>query len=183
MSSTLRDLFPFGDANIELVSTVADNYPGLPAVEMAATFDYLKAIVDMLESFAGTLSDAGLSPARWRLLVALQFQAGPSGASIGEIADHLTVKEPTVTSTVDRAARDGLVQRQPDPKDGRVVRVVLTDLGHSTIRELLPSVAGRVAAFSGAMGGASTLQELALKTRRATEQIQDQRPLSLQPKE
>lgn len=183
MGSTLRDLFPFGDADIGLTSSVADHYPGLPAAELAATFGYVKAVIDMLETMAAILNDAALSPARWRLLVALQFQAGPSGASIGEIATHLAVKEPTVTSTVDRTSKDGLVSRQPDPHDGRVVRVVLTELGRQTIRDLLPALAGRLAAFSSAMGGAAELQELAVKTRHATKEAEQARPIDLRPKE
>jgi DNA-binding MarR family transcriptional regulator len=40
--------------------------------------------------------------------------------------------------TIDRMVRDGLVMRVPDPNDGRVSRIFLTERGHALRSELVP---------------------------------------------
>lgn len=160
MSSTIRDLFPFGDLDSATVGRAADSVPGLPAKEIAVALDMAHAVVEMLEELSRPLTDHGLSPARWRLLIALRFQSGDDGASIGDLATHLRVKEPTVTATVDRAESDGLVERRRDARDGRVVRVTLTDGGAQTLGALIPVVAGRVAALTDAIGGVDDVEAI-----------------------
>jgi MarR family transcriptional regulator, organic hydroperoxide resistance regulator len=51
------------------------------------------------------------------------------GLTPREIADLLTVEMPTVTRTVQRMVRDGLVDRQAHPEDARSVRIYLTKRG------------------------------------------------------
>ena len=160
VTSTIRDLFPFGDLDPSTVGRAADIVPGLPAEEIATALDMARAVVEMLEELSRPLADHALSPARWRLLIALRFQSGDDGASIGDLAGHLGVREPTVTATVDRAENDGLVERRRDARDGRVVRVVLTDEGRRTLGSLIPVIAGRVAALTDAIGGVRDVEAI-----------------------
>ena len=51
------------------------------------------------------------------------------GLTPREIADRLDVEMPTVTRTVQRMLRDGLVERQAHPDDARSVRIYLTKRG------------------------------------------------------
>lgn len=51
------------------------------------------------------------------------------GLTPREIADRLAVEMPTVTRTVQRMVRDGLVERQAHPDDARSVRIYLTKRG------------------------------------------------------
>lgn len=51
------------------------------------------------------------------------------GLTPREIADRLDVEMPTVTRTVQRMVRDGLVERQAHPDDARSVRIYLTKRG------------------------------------------------------
>ncbi len=81
-------------------------------------------------------------------------------SSIGDLAGHLRVKEPTVTATVNRAEEDGLVERRRDHRDGRVVRVVLTDEGNRTLGSLIPVIAGRVATLTDAIGGVADVEAI-----------------------
>ncbi|HTU70877.1 MAG TPA: MarR family transcriptional regulator [Candidatus Baltobacteraceae bacterium] len=53
------------------------------------------------------------------------------GLTPREIADRLDVEMPTITRTVQRMVRDGLVARQAHPQDARSVRIYLTDRGRS----------------------------------------------------
>jgi DNA-binding MarR family transcriptional regulator len=169
VATTIRDFLPFGDIGPDLIGHVAQERPDVPIGELAAIFALGKSAVGMFELIAEPLVDVGLSPARWRLLITLRFQSDPVGASISEIAGHLEIKEPTVTSTVDRAARDGLVVRRRDPDDRRVTRVALTSAGHAMIDTLLPQVLARLLAFGQALGGPEHIEDMANRLDRGVE--------------
>jgi DNA-binding MarR family transcriptional regulator len=51
------------------------------------------------------------------------------GLRMGEVADRARLSKQTMTTMVRLAERDGLVERRPDPSDGRATRVHLTDKG------------------------------------------------------
>jgi MarR family transcriptional regulator, organic hydroperoxide resistance regulator len=63
------------------------------------------------------------------------------GLTPREIADRLTVEMPTVTRTVQRMVRDGLVERHAHPDDARSVRIYLTKRG-SELRPQLAEIIG-----------------------------------------
>lgn len=75
---------------------------------------------------------AGMSMARLQVLHTLA-ESGPT--RIGELSEHLDVAARTMTSTVDGLARDGLVERTADPRDGRAVLVSMTDRGAAVFAE------------------------------------------------
>ncbi|MEI5010438.1 MarR family transcriptional regulator [Streptomyces sp. PmtA] len=80
------------------------------------------------------LQPVGITPAQARLLrVAAQYEAAPRMA---DLADRLEVVPRAVTTLVDGLEAGGHVRRVPDPTSRRVVRVELTDLGRTTLREL-----------------------------------------------
>lgn len=56
------------------------------------------------------------------------------GALIGEAADALDLAPSAMTGLIDRMTRAELVERRADPKDGRAMRLHLTDKGR-TARE------------------------------------------------
>ena len=160
MGSTIRDQFPFGDLDAATVRRVAAGFDGVAPDDVHATLDLARTVVELLEEASLPLAERGLSPARWRLLIAVIFQADGDGATIGSLAGHLRVREPTVTATVDRAERDGLVERRRDPDDGRVVRVVATSAGRDAVRSILPVLAGRMSALTAGMGGAEEIRRV-----------------------
>jgi DNA-binding MarR family transcriptional regulator len=59
--------------------------------------------------------------------------------TIGEIANRLHVEGPSVTRTVRRMIRQGLVEKYPDPLDGRQVIVKLTPKGKE-LQRVIPQV-------------------------------------------
>ena len=73
--------------------------------------------------------------ARFDLLASLHREDGQTLASLSRA---LLVTAGNLTGLVDRAARDGVVARRPDPRDRRLARVWLTKEGRALIRELLP---------------------------------------------
>jgi DNA-binding MarR family transcriptional regulator len=68
----------------------------------------------------------GLSMARLRVLYQL---VGGESVRMGELSQCVDVAPRTMTSTIDAMERDGLVQRRPDPTDGRATVVSITDEG------------------------------------------------------
>lgn len=164
----IRELFPFGDVDDTLVSAAGARFPDLEVDRLASALYLGKAVVEMLEWIAAPLEEEGLSPAQWRLLIALLFQAGSAGATVGELAEHLGVKAPTATTTVRRAERAGLVERRQDSADRRVVRVNITARGAQRVVSLEPVLAARLSGFVKSLGGPVATRRLAQSIRSAT---------------
>jgi DNA-binding MarR family transcriptional regulator len=78
-------------------------------------------------------SEDGLTIPQMRLLWALRDE---DGLPVGALAEHLGVNPSTITGHVDRLVRQGLVRREEDASDRRVVRNHLTDLGGTTVTAL-----------------------------------------------
>src|ERR671937_731918 len=58
------------------------------------------------------------------------------GPTIGEMAEFLQLRHHTVVELVDRAEAAGLMRRNPDADDGRVVRLALTGSGRQRLERL-----------------------------------------------
>ena len=86
--------------------------------------------------------------ARFDLLASLHREDGQTLASLSRA---LLVTAGNLTGLVDRAARDGVVERRPDPADRRLARVWLTNRGRALIRELLPAHARQVHELLGGL--------------------------------
>ena len=72
------------------------------------------------------LAPIGLSSAYMPVLFAL---AGGASLSQKALAEQAAVEQPTMANTLKRMERDGIVERRPDPNDGRAALVSLTPLG------------------------------------------------------
>jgi DNA-binding MarR family transcriptional regulator len=78
-------------------------------------------------------AEAGLTPAQHQLLLAVRGHGHPDGPTIGEVASYLLLRHHSAVGLVDRAAKAGLVLRQEDATDRRVVRLRLTPLGRDLL--------------------------------------------------
>jgi DNA-binding MarR family transcriptional regulator len=78
----------------------------------------------------------GLTAAQHQLLLAVRGSADPAGATIGEVADALLLRHHTVTELVDRAESAGLLRRERDGADHRVVRLRITRTGAGKLTRL-----------------------------------------------
>jgi DNA-binding MarR family transcriptional regulator len=79
----------------------------------------------------------GLGVPQWRILAVLQERAR---CSMTELADLTTIDRTTLTRALDRLARDRLIIRSGDPRDGRSVRLALSAAGVAAYRRILPLV-------------------------------------------
>ncbi|KRD43764.1 MarR family transcriptional regulator [Cellulomonas sp. Root930] len=80
---------------------------------------------------AAQLEVEGTTPGQLRMLRTLDRCDGP--CRLGELAAALDVAPRSVTSKVDAAEADGLVQRMPDPTDRRATLLELTPAGRSLL--------------------------------------------------
>lgn len=79
---------------------------------------------------------AGLTPAQHQLLLAVRGHDGEQGPTIGDVAGYLMLRHHSAVGLVDRAAKAGMIERQEDAGDRRVVRLRLTPLGLRTLQQL-----------------------------------------------
>lgn len=78
----------------------------------------------------------GLTTAQHQLLLAVRGSADADGATIGEVADALLLRHHTATELVDRAESAGLLRRERDGADHRVVRLRITRTGSGKLTRL-----------------------------------------------
>lgn len=82
---------------------------------------------------AESLDDLGLFPGQEQLLA----QLGEAGeCTVGDLAEKLNVRPPTVSKSLQRLAAQGLIERNGDEGDGRRTRVRLTAAGETRVRDL-----------------------------------------------
>lgn len=79
---------------------------------------------------------AGLTAAQHQLLLAIRGHPDERGPTIGEVAGYLLLRQNSAVGLIDRADRAGLVVRERDSTDHRVVRLHLTEDGASRLEEL-----------------------------------------------
>lgn len=84
--------------------------------------------------FHAVVEASGLSLLEWRVMASL---SGKEALSVGELADIVLAKQPTVTKLVGRMAEAGWVQRVDAPHDKRQSLVSLTPVGHRKVQPLL----------------------------------------------
>jgi DNA-binding MarR family transcriptional regulator len=80
-------------------------------------------------------ADAGLTTQQHQLLLAIRGHDDEAPTTSG-LADLLVLKNNSVVELVDRAVAAGLVERHPDPDDGRRQRIGLTDTGRRHLADL-----------------------------------------------
>jgi DNA-binding MarR family transcriptional regulator len=78
----------------------------------------------------------GLTAAQHQLLLAIRGSQAERGATIGEVADALLLRHHTASELVDRAVAAGLVRRDRDDTDHRVVRLRITRRGATKLARL-----------------------------------------------
>lgn len=57
--------------------------------------------------------------------------------TMGELCDHLYLACSTATDLIDRMERNGLIERQRDQNDRRVIRLKITERGHEIIEKVI----------------------------------------------
>ena len=103
-----------------------------PADAMAAVTSIMRAQQILLGGLDGLLRPHGLTFARYEALVLLAFSRR-GALPLRVIGDRLMVHPTSVTNSVDRLERDGLVRRRPNPRDGRGILAEITPSGREVM--------------------------------------------------
>jgi DNA-binding MarR family transcriptional regulator len=77
----------------------------------------------------------GISQSQYNILRILRG-ARPQAVKISEIADRMITRDPDVTRLLDRLIKQGLVRRERDTEDRRVVLVEITGAGLALLARL-----------------------------------------------
>jgi DNA-binding MarR family transcriptional regulator len=94
----------------------------------------LSAHAALMREFAAEPIWADVSMREYDVLYTLSKCPGP--ARIGDLHRHVLLSQPALSRLVDRLAARGLVERKPDPADGRSVLLSLTTAGLALQRQV-----------------------------------------------
>ncbi|TCO57006.1 MarR family winged helix-turn-helix transcriptional regulator [Actinocrispum wychmicini] len=97
-------------------------------------FDIVIALHRLLRTLRHAVRNTSLQPTQ---VLVLSQLVGYGPMRVGELAARVPCSQPTATVAVTSLESTGYVRREPDPADGRAIRVVATDEG----REVLISLA------------------------------------------
>lgn len=108
--------------------------PAVPPVKMAAWVAFMQSHAQIMKRMSTDLDDSGqISFSTYDILVQLS-EAGGSLRLKDLLAKLLVVSQPGLSRRVERLEVQGLVERRPDPDDGRGVVVKLSRSGRSALR-------------------------------------------------
>ncbi|HEY6459649.1 MAG TPA: MarR family transcriptional regulator [Polyangiaceae bacterium] len=112
--------------------------------------------------------------ARFDLLANLERE---DGQTLAALSRRMLVTAGNLTGLVDRAERDGVVERRPDPSDRRLSRAFLTAKGRDLVQSLLPVHAAHVADLLASLdaGERRELRRLLGKLRSSLQERKDRR--------
>jgi len=97
-----------------------------------------RASFSISSEFHAQVEAAGFTVSEWRILASL---SGVKQRTVGELADIVLAKQPTVTKIVLRMAGQGLVMRKACTQDKRQAWVSLTPKGKKTVQPILKNAA------------------------------------------
>ena len=106
---------------------------------MAAVTSIMRAQQLVLGRGESTLKTFGLSFSRFEMLTLLSFTKGGQ-LPMASAGARLQVHPTSVTNTVDRLERDGLVTRSAHPTDGRATIVTITPAGREIVAKASPAL-------------------------------------------
>ena len=134
----------------------------------------LSAHAVLMKQFAAEDIWTDVSMREYDVLYTLSKCAEP--VRISELNRHVLLSQPALSRLVDRLAERGLLERQPDPADGRGVRLALTKAGRAVQRQVGRSHARSVArALTAGLDPAELreLETICLKLARQASPSQD----------
>lgn len=131
----LRDLPP--RSHLEMACSI---YPELDPSATEAVLLLLRAGDDLTAKFQDYMHHFGVSSGGFSLMMLLVNKGTGEflKCSPAELADKSGVSRATVTGVVDTLERAGLVMREPDLNDRRMVMIRLTPKGQDVIMKMLP---------------------------------------------
>jgi DNA-binding MarR family transcriptional regulator len=127
-----------------LTMSESNQLSGLPAERVV---DAVRVLVRLRRSLERV--DTGLSLPQYQLLSMVRG----GGERSARLADKLAVRKPTLTAAADALVAAGLLEREADPGDRRVVRLRITEAGLAAVQEAEERLAAALAPLFGDAAG------------------------------
>jgi MarR family 2-MHQ and catechol resistance regulon transcriptional repressor len=126
-------------------TTMPTHYDGTPEERRALDvfIKLMRAAQSVADRTSGPMTEAGLTWSQFGVMETL-FHLGPLMSSV--LAEKHLKSPNNFTVVIDNLEKQGLVRRERDTVDRRVVRVHLTEAGREKIARALPAHAREVAA-------------------------------------
>jgi DNA-binding MarR family transcriptional regulator len=105
-----------------------------PSAAMAAVTSIMRAQQILLAELDRILRPHGLTFARYEALVLLSFSRR-GALPLRVIGERLMVHPTSVTNTISRLEKQGMVVRRPNPRDGRGTLAEITAAGRDVVRQ------------------------------------------------
>jgi DNA-binding MarR family transcriptional regulator len=137
----MRLVLPKNLPRYECLIEAAQTFPDLDPSACEAFLYLLRAGNNAIHECEAYFAARDLSQGRFTVLMLLldKSKNEPLAARTpAELADLANVTRATMTGLIDTLERDGLVTREPDPVDRRMMAVKLTAKGHSLLHRVLP---------------------------------------------
>jgi len=119
------------------------------SLELKQAAAFRAALRQFLGRTEAATADAGLTPQRYDLLLAISAAGGES--TINELCTHLDMRQTAVTELVKRAEEAGLVTRTSSTVDRRVVLVHLTPEAEARFKRCFAALAADRGFFADAL--------------------------------
>lgn len=84
--------------------------------------------------------ELGLTGSQFAVLIGTAYREGADGVTIRDLAEHVRLAAPHVTTEVGKLIRMGLIMKRPHLTDRRSVLVSLTPEGKATVEGVAPLV-------------------------------------------
>jgi len=107
---------------------------------------------DFLRWSEQTAHGAGLTPSLHQLLLAVRGHPVKCPPSIADVAQQLHMRHHSAVELSQRAEAGGLLERNRDPLDSRLMHLELTELGLSQLEALTREHLTRIQALARALG-------------------------------
>lgn len=124
----------------ECILDASRHFPDLDPSACEVFLNLLCTADDIYRTREALLAKRNLSSGRFMVLMQLlnKQENRPQPMTPAELAGTTGVTRATMTGLIDTLERDGLVKRQPDPDDRRMMFVHLTAEGHALLTATLP---------------------------------------------
>lgn len=135
------------DSVDEIVRAWAAREPGLDTSPLEVVGRLLLCAGHLERALVAALEPLGVSFGDFDVINTLRRRSDPSGTNPRDLARSSLITSGAMTARLDRLARRGLIERAPDPADGRAVLVRLTGRGEQLADRALHAVLAADEAF------------------------------------
>ncbi len=139
----------------------------------ATVYDLLAVGARMQDVRDHLAAGIGVSGPQYAILMAIfHMQSGSEGAGVRAVGRRLHVSGPFVTAQANRLVELGLVEKRPNPADGRGVLLCLTAEGRRRISDAAPAIQDANDVFFAALSKVDflVLSDIAARLEKSSEQ-------------